>query len=475
MKSFFERLEDRVNQIDSILCIGLDPHPSEIKEASRAGLVAFCKPIIEATSHVAAAYKPNMAFFEMLGSEGWLALQDVLAMIPDEVPVLLDAKRGDIASTATAYAVSAFEYLKGDAMTLNPLLGEDSIKPFLQYDGKGVFLLCKTSNPSAEDFQNLNCSNNGLDKKLFEVIAEKAKLWNTNNQIGLVIGATQIEALRTVRTQDENIWILAPGVGPQGADLETSLMVALRQDGKGVLLPVSRAISQADDPGKAAEDLCNEINQVRKLRTSTSLPDTNLNDVLLHQIGDELLATGCVKFGTFTLKSGLQSPIYIDLRQLISYPALLQLVCKAFTSKLEALQFDRIAGLPYAALPIATLIGQMGNWPMIYPRKEVKEYGTKASIEGIYQAGEQIVIIDDLATTGGSKFEAIDKLVEAGLKVKDVVVLIDRQSGASEALAEKGYQLHAVLHFTDLLHYWRDSNQVPENQIQAVFQFLEAH
>ena len=474
MKSFFQRLEDRVDQIDSILCIGLDPHPNEIKENSRAGLVAFCKPIIEATKNYAAAYKPNMAFFEMLGVEGFMALQDVLSMIPEEIPVLLDAKRGDIASTAKAYAVEAFEHLAVDAMTINPLLGKDSILPFLDYDGKGIFLLCKTSNPSADDFQNLDVVGPLQTQKLYEVIAKKAGEWNTRNQIGLVIGATQTAALETIRQHDENIWLLTPGVGPQGGDLETALMVGLRNDGKGVLLPVSRAISQAVNPGKAAENLCADINEVRRKRIALDIPAKKENE-LLHKIGDELLVTGCVKFGNFTLKSGLQSPIYIDLRQLITYPVLMRMVCQAFTDTLQTLNFDRIAGLPYAALPIATLIGQMGNWPMIYPRKEVKEYGTKANIEGIYESGEQIVIVDDLATTGGSKFEAIDKLVSAGLKVKDVVVLIDRQSGAGEALAEKGYKLHAVLQFTDLLQYWRDSKQVPENQIQAVFQFLETH
>jgi uridine monophosphate synthetase len=474
MKSFFQRLEDRVDQIDSILCIGLDPHPNEIQESSRAGLVNFCKPIIDATKDYAAAYKPNMAFFEMLGAEGFLALQDVLSLVPEEIPVLLDAKRGDIASTAKAYAVEAFEHLAVDAMTINPLLGKDSILPFLNYDGKGIFLLCKTSNPSAVDFQDLEVVDSTGHTKLFQVIARKAREWNEGNQIGLVIGATQTEALETIRCQDENIWLLTPGVGAQGADPETALMAGLRKDGKGVLLPVSRAISQAVDPGKAASDLCAEINAVRRKRVDEKPAASDKNE-LLYQIGDELLATGCVKFGNFTLKSGLQSPIYIDLRQLITFPALMRMVCQAFTDTLQNLTFDRIAGLPYAALPIATLIGQMGNWPMIYPRKEVKEYGTKANIEGIYDDGEQIVIIDDLATTGGSKFEAIDKLIEAGLKVKDVVVLIDRQSGAAEALAEKGYQLHAVLQFTDLLHYWRDSKQVAESQIQAVFQFLETH
>ena len=157
----------------------------------------------------------------------------------------------------------------------------------------------------------------------------------------------------------------------------------------------------------------------------------------LSTLSDSLLEAGCIKFGEFTLKSGLKSPIYIDLRQIITYPKLLEQVGAAYLPLLEKLEFDRLAGLPYAAIPIATAISLAGNYPMIYPRKEVKAYGTKAEIEGEYHAGETVVVIDDLATTGGSKFEAIEKLTGVGLVVKDVVVLVDRQSGAKESLAEQ--------------------------------------
>jgi uridine monophosphate synthetase len=477
MKSFFEVLEDRAGKIDSILCIGLDPHPDEISEKSRKGLVEFCKRMIESTTQVAAAYKPNMAFFEMLGAEGWLALQDVLAMIPDEIPVILDAKRGDIASTAQGYAHEAFDLLGADAITLNPLLGEDSISPFMAYREKGAFILCKTSNPGADDFQNLTTQYEGKWIPLYEQIARKVESWNTTHQLGLVIGATQVEALQRIRQIAPSMWFLVPGVGAQGGDLEGALQAGLRADGLGVLLPVSRGISKADDPKLAADTLSAEINRIRRQVVSDNGNSKRMSveKTLLEEIGDQLLSSGCVKFGDFTLKSGLHSPIYLDLRRLISFPELMNKVCDAYTEVIRPLSFDRITGLPYAALPLATLISQKGGWPMIYPRKEVKEYGTKASIEGDYQAGEHIVIIDDLATTGGSKFEAIDKLREAGLVVKDVVVLIDRQSGAAEALAEQGYQLHAVLQFMDLLHYWQNSGQVPADQIQAVFKFLETH
>jgi uridine monophosphate synthetase len=193
----------------------------------------------------------------------------------------------------------------------------------------------------------------------------------------------------------------------------------------------------------------------------------------LPQLADGLLKAGCIKFGEFTLKSGLISPIYIDLRRIISYPRLLEQVGAAYLPLLGQLTFDRIAALPYAAIPIATAIALRTGYPMIYPRKEAKQYGTKAEIEGEYQAGETVVVIDDLATTGGSKFEAIQKLTTAGLKVKDVVVLIDRQSGAKEALGEAGFTLHAALTISELLDYWGKTGIVEIEMVAATRKFLK--
>jgi uridine monophosphate synthetase len=197
-----------------------------------------------------------------------------------------------------------------------------------------------------------------------------------------------------------------------------------------------------------------------------------ISNPLLSTLSDDLLSAGCIKFGEFTLKSGLKSPIYIDLRQIISYPKLLSDIAQAYLPLLSNLQFSRIAGLPYAAIPIATAISLAGNYPMIYPRKEVKEYGTKAEIEGEYHAGETVVVIDDLATTGGSKFEAIEKLTGAGLLVKDVVVLIDRQSGAKESLEGAGYNLHTVLTLSEMLDHWEKTGKVEKDKIEATREFL---
>ena len=195
----------------------------------------------------------------------------------------------------------------------------------------------------------------------------------------------------------------------------------------------------------------------------------------LSALADGLLTAGCIKFGEFTLKSGLKSPIYIDLRQIISHPKLLSEVAQAYLPRLSTLQFSRLAGLPYAAIPIATAISLAGNYPMVYPRKETKTYGTKAEIEGEYQAGETVVVIDDLATTGGSKFEAIEKLTGVGLVVKDVVVLVDRQSGAKESLEQAGYAMHAVFTMSQLLDYWEEHAKVEKEKIARTRKFLSGN
>lgn len=196
-------------------------------------------------------------------------------------------------------------------------------------------------------------------------------------------------------------------------------------------------------------------------------------DPRLAALADELLSAGCIKFGEFTLKYGLKSPIYIDLRRIISYPKLLEQVGAAYLPLLKGLKFDRLAGLPYAAIPIATTVSLQGNYPMIYPRKEVKAYGTKAEIEGEFHTGETALVIDDLATTGGSKFEAIEKLTGAGLKVTDVVVLVDRQSGAKESLEQAGYAMYAVFNITQLLDHWESNSKVEKDKIEETRRFLK--
>ncbi len=273
MESFFSFLEKRVDDCSSLLCIGLDPHVNDLSAPTAASARDFCLNLVKQTSRYAAAFKPNAAFFEVFGADGWIALKDVIAAIQEEsnrmgsmIPVILDAKRGDIASTAEAYAKSAFETLGAHCITLSPYLGKDSIDPFIQNSEKGVFLLCKTSNPGSGDLQDLMVTiDNGASSMvyLYEHVARLAQQWNTKNNIGLVVGATHVEATKRVRAAAPDLWFLAPGVGAQGGELESALNAGLRKDGKGMLIPVSRAIARAEKPGIAAAELRDQIGYIK--------------------------------------------------------------------------------------------------------------------------------------------------------------------------------------------------------------------
>ena len=181
-----------------------------------------------------------------------------------------------------------------------------------------------------------------------------------------------------------------------------------------------------------------------------------------------LLEAGCVKFGAFTLKSGRISPIYLDLRRLASFPGTLQLVAAAYAPLFAPLQFDHLAAVPYAGMPIGTALSLRLNLSMIYPRREVKDHGTKASVEGAFEAGQTAVLIDDVATSGTSTLDGLAKLRAVGLQVRDVVVLIDRQQGAPAALEQAGCRLHAVTTLPALLGQWSNMGVVSAEQVAEI-------
>ena len=267
METFFSFLEKRVDDSSSLLCVGLDPHVNDLSAPTAASALDFCLNLVKQTSRFAAAFKPNAAFFEVFGAEGWSALKEVIDAIQDEsnrmgsmIPVILDAKRGDIASTAEAYAKAVFETLDVDCVTLSPYLGKDSVDPFIQKSEKGVFLLCKTSNPGSGDLQDIPLADGDL---LYEHVAKLAQSWNIRNNIGLVVGATHLDAMKRVRAAAPELWFLSPGIGAQGGELEAALKAGLRKDGKGMLIPISRGISRAEKPGLAAAEIRDEILQIK--------------------------------------------------------------------------------------------------------------------------------------------------------------------------------------------------------------------
>jgi len=252
--SFFDRLADRIATADSVVCVGLDPHPDRLPGAvADADLPrwAFNRRIIDATHEHAACYKPNVAFYE--DPDGWRALEETVAYARGKgVPVLLDAKRGDIGSTARQYARLLDD---ADAITVNPYMGRDSLEPFLQREEKGVFVLCRTSNPGGADLQDLTLESGD---PLYERVAALADLWNANGNVGLVVGATAPDELEAIRESVPDLPFLVPGVGAQGGDeaaaVEYGLAdgVGLVNSTRGIIFAGEGAVGAAGDDVDAA-------------------------------------------------------------------------------------------------------------------------------------------------------------------------------------------------------------------------------
>jgi len=248
---FLEKLTKATQKNNSLLCVGLDPNPELMP--GKVGVFQFNKAIIDTTSDLVCAYKLNLAFYEALGDEGFDALKETIKYIPDDIPVIGDAKRGDIGNTAKAYAKAIFDNLNFDAATVNPYLGFDSIAPFIQYRDKGIFVLCRTSNAGAVDFQSLRCEVEGIYRPLFEIVALKAGQWNTYGNIGLVVGATYPEELRLIRQSHPDMPLLIPGMGAQGGDVALTVRYGVDAQGEKAIISSSRQIIYASPGGDFAQ------------------------------------------------------------------------------------------------------------------------------------------------------------------------------------------------------------------------------
>lgn len=239
--SFQDKILKIIEQNNSILCIGLDSNldriPKHLKNEKNP-LFAFNKAIIDKTAEYTAAYKLNTAFYEACGIMGWEALQKTFQYIPEHILTIADAKRGDIGNTSKMYAKALFTHLDADAITANPLMGYDSIYPFIENPQKGVFFLCLTSNPGAKDFQHFNNGN----QTLYSKIALTVKTWNEKQNCGLVVGATHPHELHTIREWVPELPLLIPGIGAQGGDLEQSVKSGTNSNGSNALFNSSRSI-----------------------------------------------------------------------------------------------------------------------------------------------------------------------------------------------------------------------------------------
>lgn len=490
---FFPRIASAWSERGTLLCVGLDPRVDSSLDDPRKAAAAILEKnrrLIDATAEYAACYKPNAAFYEAWGTAGYDALAATIEHIPEGIPVLLDAKRGDIDTTAKAYAQSVFRWLGADAVTLNPYMGRDAVDPFLEYPGVGVFLLCRTSNPRAGVFQDIRVGQavgttvalpgSGVapgaaasgGEPLYIRVARECAAWS--DRVGLVVAGNDAEALRAVRSVAPDAWFLAPGIGAQGGDIAQAWRAGAREDGLGVIPAVSRAVAGAEDPAAAARALCaaarsayDRILEEKRggedasracqaavwrgtdgpRKEETPRNEGDLKERLLKG----LVAAGCFRVGDFVLKSGIHSPFYIDLRRVVSDVAVLEAAAEAYASLAGKVEYDRLGGIPAAALPLATAASLRVRKPLVWPRMPVKDHGTGNRVEGEFRAGERILLLDDLITTGKSKLEAVEILRGEGLVVEDLAVLIERGVQGRRDMEAAGIRLHAFLHVRELI------------------------
>ncbi|HEX9911855.1 MAG TPA: orotidine-5'-phosphate decarboxylase [candidate division Zixibacteria bacterium] len=261
---FIEKLKNVSHKNNSLLCVGLDTELEKIPKfllGEKDPIFAFNQAIIDSTSDLVCAYKPNLAFYEAYGIKGLEVLKKTCEYIPENIPIILDAKRGDIGNTSKMYAKAIFDEFKADGVTLNPYLGEDSLSPFLEYEDKCSFILCLTSNAGAKDFQLQNIEG----KPLYKIVAEKVKSWNKKMNCGLVVGATYPTQLKEIRELAEDLPILIPGVGAQKGDAEQTVKYGTDKNGELAIINSSRGVIYASSEKDFAQSARVEAKKLRDL------------------------------------------------------------------------------------------------------------------------------------------------------------------------------------------------------------------
>jgi uridine monophosphate synthetase len=506
--NFTTKLNAAIASNQSILCLGLEPNPevmpaiylakyglgdrpeNSTESANKAlidSLWEWMQFIIHSTSDLVCAYKPTLGFYTALGAAGLELFTQTLAAIPSHIPIILDAKHADL-NSSTVMARTAFEQWQVDAITLSPYMGQDIAARFLMYPDKAVFIQCHSANSTAKAIQTYPEPN----APLYLDVVKTCQGWGSSTQLGLEVGAATPEALARIRAAAPERLILGRSVwanldqiskdldNPETQPLETLqqiLNAGLDVNGEGLLLPVNQDALTIAEPAKLVRSLRDRVNQVRFGVTSQRpvcpiwLPDVCLLnqhpqlDLIL-----QLYDIGCISFGEYVQASGAVFPYYIDLRKIISNPQVFDKVISAYAEILKALQFDRIAGIPYGSLPTATGLALRLNYPMIFPRKEVKAHGARRLIEGNFYAGETIVVVDDILISGNSAIEGAEKLKVSGLLVKDIVVLIDHGHGVQQRLLEHGYHSHAVLQLSEITETLYQAGRINESQFLAIAQ-----
>ncbi|MGF1481178.1 MAG: bifunctional orotidine-5'-phosphate decarboxylase/orotate phosphoribosyltransferase [Cyanophyceae cyanobacterium] len=475
--SFFEKLTKAIARNQSLLVVGLDPNPEMLPQRYGANendrlacLQDWLYSVITQTGDRVCAYKPTLGFYQALGTPGLELLSAVLQLIPAAVPVILDAKHGDL-NTSTAFAQTAFEQWQVDAITLSPYSGQDCVAPFLVYSTKGVFILCRTSNPGAVALQEYPSP----DAPFYLQVVETAKTWGTPEQLYLEVGTTNVEILTKIRAAAPERTLLLRSIWKEEGHFPQILAAGLNRSGEGLLVPVPQDWLGQEQLAANVASLNATVNRIKnEVKQQDSSCDLWMPNICLlnrHPQQDlilQLYDIGCILFGEYVQASGATFSYYIDLRKIISKPQIFHQVLKAYAKILQELSFDRIAGIPYGSLPTATGLSLNLNHPMIFPRKEVKAHGTRRLIEGHFEPGEKVVVVDDILISGSSAMEGAAKLQSAGLKVEDIVVFLDHEGGVMDRLRANGYRGHSVLSISEVTDTLHAAGRIDDEQLQRL-------
>jgi uridine monophosphate synthetase len=431
-----------------------------------ANLEQWLKFIIDETAPFVCAYKPSLGFYEALGTTGLELLQRILTAIPDNIPVILDVKHGDI-NTGSIFARTIFKTWQVDAVTLNPYSGQDHVATFLVYPDRGAFILCHTSNQGAINLQEFP----SRDNPFYLQVVKESRTWGTPEQLFLEVGTTKPEILKKIRNLAPERLILLRSIWEDKSRFQELVTVGLNSHGEGLLIPVPQDFLSQPDVGTKVKDLRDEVNIIKENKHQNNVIDDSwtANVCLLKQHPHQdlilqLFDIGCLMFGDYVQASGETFSYYIDLRRIISNPNIFQQVIEAYGEILKTLTFDRIAGIPYGSLPTATGLSLLLNHPMIFPRKEVKAHGTRRLIEGNFQVGETVVVVDDILISGRSAIEGAEKIKSAGLLVNDIVVFIDHGGNVKDKLRSHGYQAYSVLNLAEITDTLYEAGRITEEQ-----------
>lgn len=472
MTGFFDKLNSAISQNSSLLVVGLDPNPEMTPGGDRCGptysidaLSHWLRTIIQQTADQVCAYKPSLGFYQAFGAAGFELLMDVLQEIPPHLPIILDAKHSDL-NTASRLAATFFQDWGVDAVTLSPLAGQDAIAPFLLYGDNASFIVCRTSNPAARAIQEYPRG----QTPFYQHLVQEARTWGPPEQLGFEVGTSSPDALAQVRAIAPERLLFARSIWADAQHLEQFLRAGLDANGNSLLLPVPQDWLREANLGEQLQQLNQKISLVREDISQTAAscqlwtapssgPPHPHRDLIL-----QLFDLQCILFGDYVQASGAQFTYYIDLRKIISNPQVFHHVLNAYAQILDNLVFDRIAGIPYGSLPTATGLSLRLHHPMIFPRKEVKAHGTRRLIEGQFNPGETVVVVDDIFISGNSAIEGAKKLESAGLNVKDIVVLIDHEKGVKTRLKQQGYQAHSVLTISEIAQSLYNAGRINESQ-----------